>query len=138
MSMTTTSYQQTISWVSSTGSYSSLTGMRLLSMPININATPGDYYIAYEMSTAFSSFSAGANTTSLGGTFSIYGGNQIGTNIPYFDGWGLSNTSTNVFDGMGVYSAQVNSNLGNLSLSAILQTGVNVSKANYWLQLRNI
>jgi hypothetical protein len=138
MSMSTSSNQQTISWNSSTGSYSSLTGMRLFSIPININATPGDYYVAYEMSTAFSSFSAGANTTSLGGTFSIYGGNQIGTNQPYFDAWGLSNTSTNLFGGMGVYASAVNSALGNLSLSAILQTGVNVSKANYWLQLRNI
>jgi hypothetical protein len=138
MSMTTASNQQTISWNSNSGSYSSLTGMRLFSMPININATPGDYYVAYEMSTAFSSFSAGANTTSLGGTFSIYGGNQIATAAGAAFDWGLSATSTNQWGGMGVYSAAVNSNLGNLSLSAIGQTGSNVSKANYWLQLRNI
>ncbi len=134
MSLSTSSNQQTISWASNSGSYSSITGMRLMSMLINVNATPGDYYIAYEMSTAQTSL--GTATTALAPVLSIYGG-ILGTAGAHATNWGNSATSENVFGGMGVYSAQVASNLGNLSLSAINQTGANVSKANFWVQLRN-
>lgn len=135
MSIVTTSHQQTISWASNSGSYSSITGRRLMSLPININATPGDYYVAYYISTAQTSM--GTATTALSPVLSIFGGTfaTAGANA---NDWGLSATSRNVYSGMGVYSAQVNSNLGNLSLSAINATGVNVSKANIWIQFRNI
>lgn len=135
MSLSTTSAQQTISWASNTGSYSSITGVRYMSMPFAINATPGEYYMAYEISTANSSI--GTATTALAPTLSIFGVGTYASAGIIANNWGLSNTSHNVQGGMGVYTAQVASNLGNLSLSAINQTGANASKANIWIQIRN-
>lgn len=134
MSLTTSSNQQTISWASNSGSYSSITGVRLFSSPININATPGEYYVMYNMSTAQTSL--GTATTALAPILSIFG--QTFASAGFIaSNWGLSATSSNVVGGMGVYSAQINSNFGNVSLSAINQTGANASKANIWVRFSN-
>lgn len=135
MSMSTSSNQQTISWASNTGSYLSINGMRLLSSPININATPGDYYVIYNVSTAQSSL--GTATTALAPGMSIFGATMATAGI-HATNWGIIGSTQNMYGGMGVYSAQVATAPGNLSLSAINQTGTWASKANFWVQLRNI
>lgn len=138
-SIATASNQQTISWASNTGSYSSIAGPRYMSVPLNVNIGPGDYYVAYALSTAQSSI--GTATTALAPGLSIMGVggfSLFGTAGVHASNWGITATSNNVYSGMGVYSAQVATNFGNLSLSAIGQTGINVSKANFWFQFRNL
>jgi hypothetical protein len=110
-------------------------GMRPVSVPVNVSMTPGEYFVAMNIST--NSSSVGASTTNYGQTLSIMGANQIQTAANYAEITAGSATSTNLFGGMGIYSATSAGIGASLALSNINQTGSALSAANIALVFRN-
>jgi hypothetical protein len=109
--------------------------IRPISVPINVLASPYEYYVAFNFSTATSS--VGTATTNLGQTLSMMGGNQIQTTANYAEFTAATASSTNLYGGMGVYSA-TSAGIGtSLAFSNIVQTGSSLSQANFALVLRN-
>jgi hypothetical protein len=136
-SVSTASTQTTWTWASNSASFSSITGPRVFSLPINVNMTPGEYYIAYGLST--NSASVGLSTTNLGVTLSIFGGLTGQTAIQVAQDIGVNTTaSSNIWFGHGVYSAQSAGVFPAISISGIGQSGINITKANFMHIFRNI
>lgn len=110
-------------------------GLRPLSVPININMQPGEYFIAFQASTSQSS--VGAATTALGFSMS----NQCGLGLTatnYAEITAVTATGQGWPGAQGVYSATFSSNLPlTLPVTAIVQTGASAVGGNYCLALRN-
>ena len=101
--------------------------IRPLSIPINVNMAPGEYFVGVNIVTANTAGSA---------TFSVMGNTMVlGQN--YAEITAQTATSSNVYSGMGLYSAATTGTLANVSLSAINATGVNLASANVQLVFRN-
>lgn len=111
-------------------------GIRPMSVPININMTPGEYYIGFGISTNTSS--VGTATTALGITWSIMGGLTYSSAVPHVgDFTEVTATSTGLFGGHGVYSAAISTVPPTVSLSAINQTGSYYARGAVGLIFRN-
>ena len=111
-------------------------GIRPMSVPININMTPGEYYVGFGISTNTSS--AGTATTTLGNTWSIMGGMIYSSAVPHVgDFTAVTNTSTGLYGGHGVYSAAISTVPPTVSLSAINQTGSYYARGAVGLIFRN-
>jgi hypothetical protein len=136
-SLSSGSTQTTYTYASNTAGQTQLiTGaMRPISCPVNIVMSQGEYYVAFNFST--NSTSVGANTTNLGQTLSIMGGNQLQTSAVYAEFTNQTASSSNLYGGMGVYTAQTAGLPAAISLSAIAQTGSSLSQANIALVFRN-
>lgn len=138
-SLSSGSTQTTYTYASNTAGATALTqsAMRAISVPVNCNFTQGEYYVAFNFST--NSSSIGAATTNLGQTLSIYGDNAIQTAINYADGVSIATaTSTNLYGGMGIFTAQTAGIPVSIGLSAINQVSASLSQANIALVFRNI
>ena len=111
--------------------------VRPMTVPFNINMTPGEYYIGFGVSTNNSS--VGTATTALGNTWSIMGAPIYSSAVPWVEAFSATtNTSTGLFGGHGVYSAAISTVPPTVSLSAINQTGSYYARANMGLVFRNI
>jgi hypothetical protein len=111
--------------------------IRPLSVPLNVNMTPGEYYVAFGISTNTSS--AGTATTALGNTWSVMGGPIYSSAVGQVGEFtATSNTSTGLFGGQGVYSAAISTIPPTISLSAINQTGSYYARGNMGIIFRNI
>jgi hypothetical protein len=131
--------QTSFSLASNTAGATGLTGnvIRPLSVGFNINMTPGEYFIGFGISTSTSS--AGLSTTALGNTWSVMGGPIYSSAVAQVgDFTAVSNTSTGLWGGQGIYSAAISTVPPTVSLSAINQTGSNYARANMGLIFRNI
>jgi hypothetical protein len=110
--------------------------VRPLSIPMNVTATPGEYYVAFGISTNTSSL--GTATTALGNTFSVMGGIIYTSAVPYVGNFTeTTNTSTGLWGGHGVYSAAISTIPPTISISAVNQTGSYNGRANIGLIFRN-
>lgn len=108
---------------------------RPVSIPININMTPGQYYFGYGISTAYSSI--GTATTTAAQTISVVGVAQGSSAVPWTDNFTrVTATSVGMFSGHGIYSAAVSSVVPAISLSAINQSGSYFHRANNALVFR--
>lgn len=136
-SVSSGSTQTTYSYASnSAGQTQLITGaIRPISVPINANMTPGEYYVGFNIVTATSSI--GLSTTNLVQSLSMMGGNQLQTAANFAEFTNQTATSTNQYGGMGVYSAATTGLPAAVSLSAINQTGAALSQANIALAFRN-
>ena len=137
-SLSSGSTQTTYSYASNSAGNTQLTAsvIRPMSVPVNFNMTQGEYYVGFNMVTNTSSI--GANTTNLGATISMYGGNDMQTGLNFAEFANNTATSTNMIGGMGMYSAATTGVPTAVSLSAINATGSAVSAANIALVFRNV
>lgn len=135
-SLSSGSTQTTYTYASNTAgaTYLTASAIRPISVPINFNMAPGEYWVGFNMLTATTSI--GASTTNPGMTFSVYGGNDVQTAINYAEFGSNTATSSNLFNA-GVYSAATTGIVANLSISAINQTGSALSVGNIALVFRN-
>lgn len=112
----------------------SVTGGFFVSLPINVNMTPGNYYLALHMSTAATgNILTGAATTSLANTVTMLGVGTGEYGAVSFREPGSSTNST-----IGVHNMGLNSSTGNLtqiSMSNVSQVGTFAQRANIAFQL---
>lgn len=113
----------------------SVSAIRPVSVPMKINMQPGEYFVAFGLSTTNSS--VGLSTTALAWSLSCYGALTNQTAVNYAEPLAATNASTNLLGGMGLYSAATGSLPLTLPSTDINQTGTNVSKANYAFVMRN-
>jgi hypothetical protein len=111
--------------------------VRAISVPMNVSFNPGEYFVAFVLSTNTSSI--GAATTALGQTLSMYGGNQLQTasNIAV-EFTNATATSGGLYAGMGVHSVAQNAASATYAVSDINATGSALSAANIALIFRNV
>jgi hypothetical protein len=107
--------------------------IRPVSVPMNMYMTPGEYFVAFNFSTN------STGNTSYGQTLSMMGGNnlQTGAGANYAEFTAATASTTNLFGGMGIYSA---TGLGipvSMALSRIVQTGASLAQANIALIFRD-
>jgi hypothetical protein len=135
-SLSSGSTQTTYTYASNTAGRTELTGsvIRPVSVPVNFNMAPGEYYIGFNIITNVTSI--GLSTTNPGFTMSMYGGNDLQTSLNYAEFGSNTATSVGLFR-MGVYSAATTGIVTRLSVSAINQTGSAVSAGNIALVFRN-
>jgi hypothetical protein len=128
-SLSSGSTQTTYTYASNTAGATYLTNSAIypISVPINFNMVQGEYYVGFNLITS---------TTAASVTMSMMGGNAIGTALNYVE-FANTATSTNVYGGMGVYSAATTGVVTRVSVSAINQTGSALSAANIALVFRN-
>jgi len=130
-SLSSGSTQTTWTMASNTAGQTQLSqaAIRLVSVPVNINMQPGEYYVAFNYVTA---------ATAVSMTHSIYGGSLIQTASNFADMASTTNATTNpMFPGMGLYAAASTGIPASVSISSINQTGANLSAANIALVFRN-
>jgi hypothetical protein len=106
-----------------------------MSVLVNFNMAPGEYFIGFNMITNTSS--VGASTTNLGATISMMGANNLETALNYAEITNATASSSNLFGGMGVYTAATTGVPVSINLNAIAQTGSSLSQANIALIFRN-
>lgn len=137
-SLSSGSTQTTYSYASnSAGNTQLFTGaVRPVSVPINMNFTQGEYYVGFNFSTTVSS--VGLSTTSLGQTLSIYGGGQLQSASNFAEFTNQTASSTNLYGGMGIYTAATAGAPVSIGLANIAQTGASLSQANIALVFRNV
>lgn len=131
------STQTTYTYASSTAGNTQLTGVayRPVSIPMNVNMTPGAYYMGFGISTSYSSI--GTATSTAAQTISVVGAPQGSSAVPWTDEFTrVTNTSVGMLSGHGVYSAAVSSVVPAISLSAINQSGSYFHRANIALVFR--
>lgn len=136
-SLSSGSTQTTYTYASNTAGHTefSQAAIRPVSVPVNVSMTPGEYFVAFNFST--NSSSVGASTTNYAQTLSIMGGNDLQTAANYAEIGNATATSTNLYGGMGVYSATSAGIGASLALSNINQTGSALSQANIAIVFRN-
>jgi len=132
------STQTTYSYASNSQGLSVLltAGLRPVSVPININMQPGEYYVAFMLSTATSN--AGTATTALGFSMS----NECGLGLSatnYVDNFTAVTASTQGLNNFqGVYTTTTGALPVTLANTQVCQTGVSGGIAgNYAFVLRN-
>jgi hypothetical protein len=130
------STQTTYTYASNTAGNTQLqtNAIRPVSCPINVSLTQGEYWVAYCLSTAFTS--VGLSTTNITQAISVYGG-AIQSGLNWNEFTAATNSTTNMFGGMGVYSAATASSLTSLGMANIVQSGASLSQANIGLVFRN-
>ena len=109
-------------------------GLRPISVPININMAPGEYYVAFNMSTSQSS--VGLSTTALG--FSMSHECGLGLSATNYAEIGVVTSSAqglNYFQ--GVYTTTTGALPGTIASTQVAQTGVSNIAGNYAFVLRN-
>lgn len=135
-SVSSATTQATYTYASNSSNYTGInSAIRAISVPMNINMSPGEYYVGFGFSTAASS--VGTATTNLAQTVSMYGFGGLQSALNYAEFNAATATSNNIYSGMGIYSAALSTVPPTISLSAINQTGANISRANINLVFRN-
>lgn len=136
-SLSSGSTQTTYTYASNSAGQTQLisTAIRPVSVPVNVSMTQGEYFVAFNFST--NSSSVGAATTNLGQTLSMVGGNALQTALNYAEFTAQTATSTGLYGGMGVFTAQTAGLPASINLNAIAQTGASLSQANIALVFRN-
>jgi hypothetical protein len=130
---------QTISFTAASNSAGSTqlitAAVRPISVPVNINMGAGEYLVAFGVST--NSSSVGLSTTALAWSMSIQAAltNQTATNYAELNA--VTNASTNLVGGWGVYSASTGALPVTAPITAINQTGANALAGNFAFVMRN-
>lgn len=133
MSLSSGSTQTTFSVASNTAGVTQLngSGVRPITIPMNVNATPGIYYFAWNWSTNTSSI--GTATTALGRTISMLGrGAIMSASFGMVSAYDVATAATNnrLFP-QGVVSGGASAGIPTtISHSQITMTGASVSQAN--------
>lgn len=125
------------SWASnSAGNTVQITNaIRPVSVPVNINMQPGEYLMAFGISTTSSS--AGTAVSALNWSLSIQAALTNQTAVNYAEISAGTNASTNLVGGWGVYSAAASVLPVTAPITAINQTGAAALGGNYAFVMRN-
>jgi hypothetical protein len=130
---------QTISYTYASNSAGSTqvigSAIRPMSIPININMAPGEYFIAFGMSTTNSS--VGLTTTALAQSISVMAGFTNITAVNYAEFTNATTSNSGIQGALGVYSAATGALPNTVPLTAIAQTGANALLGNFAFVLRN-
>ncbi len=124
-------------WASNSAGNTNLTvsAIRPVSVPVAINMAVGEYFVAMGISTTNSS--VGLSTTALAWSLSNQACLTNQTAVNYAEPGAATNASSNLWGGLGVYSAATSSLPLTLPSTDINQTGANLSKGNYAFVMRN-
>ncbi len=112
---------------SASSNYGTITGMRELTVPMNMNMSPGSYWVGAVLSTSTSG--------GLNGTYTIWGNTQMVTaSTPLLAAIGASSASAYGFlPGQGIYKTTVGSMPVSIPLASINNTSTsNVMRANFY------
>lgn len=136
-SLSSGSTQATYSFVSNIAGNTEFftNAMRPISVPMNINMTPGEYYVGFNLITHTSSI--GLTTTSLGFGISMIAGGSTQTVSNYAEMGAQTASSVNLQNGMGLQSVATTGIPGAIAISDINATGAFLSRANLQLVFRN-
>lgn len=118
-----TTYSQ--SWSSNTTG--SVNGARRVSMAMNMNGTPGEWWCGIVVSTS---------SGNLANTVVMAGGPVIGSNN-FADFSVLTTATMGQPAGLGIYSATTNGMPASIAFSEISQTGTNAQRANVVFEFAN-
>ncbi len=110
-------------------------GLRPISVPMNVSMTPGEYVVGFAFST--NSSSIGTATTNLAQTISVYGWASNQSALNYAEFTAATNASTNLLGVLGIYSAATTAMPASIAVTDVNQTGVNQSKAQFAFVMRN-
>jgi hypothetical protein len=113
----------------------SYAAIRPMSVPINVNMLPGEYLVAFGISTSNSS--VGTATTALAWSMSIQAALTNITATNYAELTAATNASTNLAGGWGVYSAATGALPNTAPVTAINQTGAAALAGNFAFVMRN-
>lgn len=136
-SVSSGSTQTTYTYASNTAGLTMLTvgNINPISVPVNIYMTEGEYYVGFNVITSASSI--GLSTTNLGLTASVMGGNQLQSSGVYAEITNQTAATSNLLNGMGIYTAASTGLPGTIGVTNISQTGASLSQANIALVFRN-
>lgn len=131
-----TTGQTTFTWASNSANWSSLTGGKYLSFPIASSLVPGEYFFGWQVST--STFSSGANTTSLNFNMSV-SAQVAGLSASgiFTDFGATASISTNSFFA-GMFSNSFSATNQTIAMSNISVSGTSQAAANVPIILRNV
>lgn len=131
------STQTTYTYASNSAGQTQLitSGIRPLSVPMNISMTPGEYVVGFNFST--NSSSIGTSTSNLAQTISMMGwaGNQSALNYAEFTAASTSNSG--LYGAMGIWSSAGTGLPVTIPVTQIGQTGANQSAAQFAFVMRN-
>lgn len=113
----------------------SVSAIRPVSVPININMQPGEYYVGFGLSTTNSS--VGLSTTALAWSLSIQAALTNQTAVNYAEPSAATAAGANLWGAWGVYSAATSNLPNTVPTTAINQTGANALKGNFAFVMRN-
>jgi len=112
--------------------------VRPMSIPMNFNIPPGEYFVGFNMNSSYISTNTAANYSALPQTIQFLGGiSGVFTGAQYAEIGSLSASSSNLPYGMGVATATSNGVPASIALSNIAQTGPAVQSANLAFVFRN-
>src|SRR6202795_1240169 len=130
----TTNY---FTWASNTAGNTNLSvsAIRPVSVPVNINMQPGEYFVAMGISTSNSS--VGLSTTALAWSLSVQADLAMQTAVNYAEPNAATNASNGLYGAMGVYSAATGTLPITMYQTQVNQTGANQLDGNYVFVMRN-
>lgn len=135
--LSTGSATQTFSFVSqATGATQlSVAGIRPVSVPINVNMSPGEYYIGFAVSST--NYSTGTATTSVAFSMSNLLGGSNQSAVAYAEITAATNSTSNLWGYQGLYTSSVSAVPQSIAQSLIAQTGTNQAAGQFAFVLRN-
>jgi len=113
----------------------SVSAIRPVSVPVNINMQPGEYLMGFALSTTNSS--VGLSTTALAWSLSIQACLTNQTAVNYAEPGAATTANSNLVGGWGVYSAATSILPQTAPITAINQTGAAALQGNYAFVMRN-
>ena len=124
-------------WASNSAGNTNLTvsAIRPVSVPVNVNMQPGEYFVAFGLSTTNSS--VGLSTTALAWSLSIQADLAMQTAVNYAEPLAATNASSGLYGGMGLYSAATGTLPITMYQTQINQTGANQLGGNFAFVMRN-
>lgn len=124
-------------WASNSAGNTNLTvsAIRPISVPVNINMGPGEYFVAFGVSTTNSS--VGLSTTALAWSLSIQQANTNQTAVNYAEPGAATTANSGLYGAMGVYATTTGGLPNSLNVTAINQTGANLLAGNFAFVMRN-
>jgi hypothetical protein len=131
------SVTNSFTWASNSAGNTNLTvsAIRPVSVPMNVNMQPGEYFVAFGLSTSNSS--VGLSTTALAWSLSVQADLDMQTAVNYAEPGAATNASNGLYGGMGLYSAATGTLPITMYQTQVNQTGVNQLDGNYVFVMRN-
>jgi hypothetical protein len=129
--------QQTVSIASNASGLTGLSvaGIRPISVPINVNMAPGEYFIGFAQATATSSVGAATTTNALSMSAVVAGSNQSA--VAYAELTAATNSTSNLWGFQGLYTSTITAVPQTIAQSNIAQTGTNQQYGQFAFVLRN-
>lgn len=113
----------------------SVSAIRPVSVPMNVNMQPGEYFVGFMLSTTNSS--VGLSTTALAWSLSVQADLDMQTAVNYAEPTAATTANNGLYGGLGVYSAATGTLPITMYQTQVNQTGANALDGNYAFVMRN-